>query len=114
MTADELVQDPNGCPACGRDIDALGGNPDCEVCAAEPAVDPLDEYAYCDECHHSGRRHVNAHDLDEPAKAFAFANATCWAENICDACSPALAVQLAELRKIAITESEARVLDGNR
>lgn len=26
----------DGCPACGRDIDKLGGNPDCSTCAAEP------------------------------------------------------------------------------
>ena len=31
------VVDPNGCPVCGRDIDRLGGNPDCSTCAAEPA-----------------------------------------------------------------------------
>jgi len=30
--------DPNGCPTCGRDIDRLGGNPECQDCAAEPPV----------------------------------------------------------------------------
>lgn len=28
---------PSGCPSCGRDIDKLGGNPECQSCAAEPA-----------------------------------------------------------------------------
>jgi len=38
----------DGCPACGRDIDRLGGNPDCPTCAAEPAAD----------------EHVGQHDLE--------------------------------------------------
>lgn len=28
----------NACPECDRDIDRLGGNPDCETCAAEPSA----------------------------------------------------------------------------
>jgi hypothetical protein len=32
-----------GCPSCGRDIDRLGGNPDCETCAAEPSLAELPE-----------------------------------------------------------------------
>ena len=36
MTDLELGGPGNGCPSCGRDIDRLGGNPDCPVCAAEP------------------------------------------------------------------------------
>lgn len=30
--------DEANCPECGRNIDAYGGNPDCFVCAAEPAT----------------------------------------------------------------------------
>ena len=26
----------DGCPECHRNIDRLGGNPDCPICAAEP------------------------------------------------------------------------------
>lgn len=33
-----LEWDPNGCPTCGQDIDRLGGNAECQVCAGEPAV----------------------------------------------------------------------------
>lgn len=32
-----LAWDPEGCPACGRSIDRLGGNPECQECAGEPA-----------------------------------------------------------------------------
>lgn len=28
----------DGCPDCGQDIDRLGGNLECETCAAEPAA----------------------------------------------------------------------------
>jgi hypothetical protein len=48
----------------------------------------------CDECHHAGRLHVNAHDLPEPARSAAFAGATCWAESVCQGCAPELARQL--------------------
>jgi hypothetical protein len=30
------IEAVDGCPDCGQDIDRLGGNPDCETCAAEP------------------------------------------------------------------------------
>ncbi len=33
----EPERSPDGCVVCGRDIDRLGGNPDCETCAAEPS-----------------------------------------------------------------------------
>lgn len=44
----------------------------------------------CDECGHEQAEHLNGH-AEQPAVAeFIFANATCWAENICKACDPEL------------------------
>jgi hypothetical protein len=44
----------------------------------------------CDECDHEANAHVNAHDQAAPLSDFIFANATCWAENICLACNPTM------------------------
>lgn len=40
VTSGPATDELDGCPACGRDLERLGGNPDCEVCAAEPAPRP--------------------------------------------------------------------------
>lgn len=40
----------------------------------------------CDECGHDGRDHVNAWAVDEVMRPAIFANATCWAENVCFVC----------------------------
>lgn len=29
---------PTGCPNCGQDLEQLGGNAECQVCAGEPAA----------------------------------------------------------------------------
>lgn len=49
-----------------------------------------DNCTLCDECSHEGAAHVNGHDQAPPLSAFIFANATCWAENICLTCNPTL------------------------
>ena len=44
----------------------------------------------CDECNHDTKAHLNGHDQDPALAAYIFANATCWAENICLECNPTL------------------------
>ncbi len=81
------IPDPNGCPACGQDIDRLGGNEDCETCAAEPStatlavIDEGDPSTWpCDECGHVAP-HPSAND---DANLWPFV--TCWAELVCQTC----------------------------
>lgn len=51
---------PSGCPECGRDIDQLGGNPECPVCAAEPKLGPpmTPRSDYVDVIDHTLHRHT--------------------------------------------------------
>lgn len=76
--------DPNGCPDCGRDIDRLGGNPDCPTCAAEPAqldwcsVHRRQACTLCDECGHDGRLHAYVVGTGVAH--------TCWSQDLCVVC----------------------------
>jgi len=102
-----MTPQPAGCPDCGRDIDLLGGNPDCPTCAAEPAADGTPPQALtevlgldlCDECGHPGSFHLEADSLPEgPDRAAAYLAATCWAQSICQACV-ATRVQLGQVHE---------------
>lgn len=44
----------------------------------------------CDECGHPAADHINGHDQAGPARDIIFERPTCWAENVCRQCRPAL------------------------
>lgn len=44
----------------------------------------------CDECGHGPADHLNGHDLPAYAARLVFDHATCWAENVCRSCDPAM------------------------
>jgi hypothetical protein len=74
---------------CGK---GLAGTP--ESPAAESYCSACQDLLPCDECHHKGTSHLNAwaerEAGREEAAEYIFAQATCWAENICQECQPAL------------------------
>lgn len=51
----------------------------------------------CDECDHPAADHINGHDQAGDVAQLIFDRATCWSENVCRQCDPALHYQVAAL-----------------
>jgi hypothetical protein len=69
---------------------ALAGTPSSPAWVAGQPCEACQALLPCDECQHPGTEHINAHAEAPEVAEFIFANATCWSENICKACNPAL------------------------
>lgn len=70
---------------CGQ---RLAGTPSAPTSSG--FCEPCQGLLPCDECGHPGTEHLWAPALGGQAELFVYEHATCWAENVCRACDPAL------------------------